>query len=103
MSPSGKVILVGLAVITAIMASLITFGGPGFPWHPIKETTISGTVSCTSGSPVVGVYIAEITKIGLFAPWTPDAQRPALATYRADVPAGVAYEVHVGCGGTPDD
>lgn len=102
MSPSCKALVFGLAVIAVIMASLITFGGRGFPWHPIKEVTISGIASCTSGSPVVGVYIAEITNVGDFATWDPVAQHPSVATYHLDIPVGVAYEVHVGCGGTPD-
>lgn len=65
-----------------------------------RVTPISGTVRCSSGAPITGVWVQEAVAEGDFAAWyhtTPD-QREAYFSYGL---RGKRYAVHVGCGGTP--
>ncbi|MEY9911857.1 hypothetical protein ABIA35_008114 [Catenulispora sp. MAP12-49] len=65
--------------------------------------TISGRVSCLSGQPVEGVWVAGQTDIGLWAEWKPVDASGSTADYKATIPASVEYQLRVGCGGSPQN
>lgn len=96
-------VLVGLAVVVVTAVSPIVLGKGGLPWSPARQETISGLVSCRLGRAVVGVWVAEVTNVGMFADWNPKAGYPSMAEYHATVPAGIEYELHIGCGGSARD
>lgn len=58
---------------------------------------ISGSVSCTSGNAVVGMWVAARKGAG-FSPWQGDG---ATAAFWYTLPQRERYSLHVGCGGTP--
>jgi hypothetical protein len=70
--------------------------------------TVTGSVTCESGRPVVGVWIAASTGQSgsgyahLGPPGTSGISYPigATGTYSYRLPHGGTYAVHVGCGGT---
>lgn len=96
-----RTLLIGLAVLAVAAMSPFVLGRGDLPWVPAKQETLSIQVSCRSGNAVVGVWVAQDTNAGLFATRDPQAARPPAADYRARIRAGVGYELHVGCGGTP--
>ena len=61
---------------------------------------VSGHVQCTSGAPVVGVYVETGTSVQGFASFDA-AQSRSVASFAYSVPSDHPYSVHVGCGGTP--
>jgi hypothetical protein len=66
-----------------------------------QTTTVSGTVRCSSGRAVQGVWIAEAQGAGGFASWSAESGDAALARYAFDI-RGRRFAVHVGCGGSPE-
>lgn len=95
-----RTLVIGLAVFAVAAASPFVLGRGDLPWAPAKQETLSIRASCRSGNAVVGVWVAEDTNAGLFATRDPQAERPPAAAYSARIPAGVAYALHIGCGGT---
>jgi hypothetical protein len=96
-------VLVGLSVLAIAALSPIALGKGYLPWAPARQEVISGHVSCQSGRAVVGIWVAEATNSGTFANWDPGAASPSTVVYHATIPEDIAYELHVGCGGTPED
>ncbi|WP_370361440.1 hypothetical protein [Catenulispora sp. MAP12-49] len=82
------------------MASPLLLGKGRLPWSPAPQQTITGLVYCDSGRAVANIWIAEETGVGLYATRTPNQDMPSATAYRAAIPKGVAYQLHVGCGGT---
>jgi hypothetical protein len=76
--------------------------------HGQGDLTVTGSVVCESGRPVVGVWIAASTgqsdsgAAHLGPPGTSGISYPigAAGTYSYRLPHGGTYAVHVGCGGT---
>lgn len=65
---------------------------------------ISGSVECASGAQVVGVYVVGETLADLnqgFANF--DQSGGAKVGYRFELPHGGRYQLHVGCGGSPNE
>ena len=62
---------------------------------------ISGEISCISGQPVVGVWIAAAKGSG-YSPWQGQGSG-STATFWYTLPATESYSLHVGCGGTGSD
>lgn len=101
-------IAVAAPVIAAPVITLITLAltgaGPG-------SSMLAGSVTCESGRPVVGVWIAASTGQGdsglaHLGPANPSAiSYPAgsKATYSYRLPHAGTYSVHVGCGGNASD
>lgn len=100
MRTTPAVILTGLVIAAICIITPLTLGNGYFPWAPAPQQAITGNVSCRSGRPVEGIWVAEATGLGLFAPWNRPPARPADAAYHAAIPARVAYLLHVGCGGS---
>jgi hypothetical protein len=99
--PRSVTVVLGLAVLAVAAVAPIVVGDRGLPWSPVRTASVSGTVSCTSGRSVVGVYIDEITNTGFFASWNVSPGSRSVAVYQGEIPMGMTYQVHVGCGGTP--
>jgi hypothetical protein len=76
--------------------------------HGQGRTTVTGSVVCESGRPVVGVWIAASTGQSdsgyahLGPPGSSGISYPIgpMGTYSYRLPYGGTYAVHVGCGGT---
>jgi hypothetical protein len=96
-------VLIGLAVVAVAALSPIILGKGYLPWAPAQQEKISGQVSCQSDRAVVGIWVAQATGVGMLANRIPDAANPSTVGYHATIPEDVAYELHVGCGGTPQD
>jgi hypothetical protein len=67
---------------------------------PPATITVSGHVTCLSGKAVEGVWVVGAQGGSGWAPWTSSAARPSYASFHKDIANG-AWEVHVGCGGSP--
>jgi len=65
-----------------------------------NPVAVTGHVQCTSGAPVVGVYVDTGTSARGFASFDAVESRSA-ANFAYSVLGGRSYSVHVGCGGTP--
>jgi hypothetical protein len=66
-----------------------------------RMVPVSGSVRCSSGQPVQGVWVqAEVDGKGAFAAWRYDDADQRVATFTHEV-RGPSYAVHVGCGGSP--
>lgn len=94
-------VLVGLAVVAVAVGSPLVLGNGYLPWSPAPQETVSGLVSCRTGLPVANVWIAEDTGVGLYATKGTDMSSGPATAYHAAIPKGVAYQLHVGCGGSP--
>jgi hypothetical protein len=97
------VVLAGAAVAAVTAASIVFLGNGDLPWAPARQETVSGLASCRSGRAVVGIWIAEDTNVGLFANRSPEPKDPSTTVYNATIPVGVGYQLHVGCGGSPQN
>lgn len=95
-----RTLIIGLATTAVAAASPFVLGRGDLPWAPAKQETLSIRASCRSGNPVVAVWVAEDTGAGLYATRSHWPERPPAADYSARIPAGVAYELRIGCGGT---
>jgi hypothetical protein len=62
------------------------------------STEAAGQVSCSSGAPVEGVWIATVSGSN-WASWQPVGSG-STANYSLTLPASESYAVHVGCGGS---
>jgi hypothetical protein len=63
----------------------------------------SGTVDC-GWLPVVGVWIEKVSGSGSSGwAWTPNDGSYNQPYYRANINSSATYNVHVGCGGTPQN
>jgi hypothetical protein len=60
---------------------------------------ITGQIACTSGKPVVGVWVSAVAG-SAFAPWR-GLGNGATADWWYDLPKSEDYSLHVGCGGSP--
>jgi hypothetical protein len=92
------------AIALAVGAASVVVAGI---WPATDAVAVSGSAICTSGRPVVGVWIAAITAGDSgFAHFYPAAVGPhgaateANARYTYELPHAGPYSVHVGCGGT---
>lgn len=63
-------------------------------------TTVSGRVMCVSQRAVVGVWIQAESGGSGWANWSRTGVQYE-ANYSRSLPNGGRYQVHVGCGGTP--
>ena len=68
-----------------------------------KPADIGGSVQCSSGRPVVGVWIEGFNGGSQFASIRRDETDPKITDYAYRLPDGGAYQVRVGCGGRPGD
>lgn len=84
-----------LVLASAILAAIVP--APALA----ASVTVSGSVYCTSGAKVVGIFVQSSGGGSRFAERAPRGPTSALAVYRATVGAG-KVELHVGCGGTPE-
>jgi hypothetical protein len=90
--PASAVLLVGALGAACLSSS-------GCSSSPSSEA--KGTVTCSAGESVEGVWIDAGTGQG-WAQWRlKNAQNPAVAEYSRNVGGPTNYGVHVGCGGTP--
>jgi hypothetical protein len=72
---------------------------PSLPASPSSGPFhISGSVSCTSGNAVVGVWVVARKGAG-FSPWKGYGNKSAAAFWYT-LPQKESYSLHVGCGGT---
>ena len=94
-------LLVGATVVAVAAFSPFLLGDQHLPWAAGRHQVITGRVSCRSGLDVEGVWIAEENGAGLWSTSEPIAAQPSMRAYRATIPKGNAYQLHVGCGGTP--
>jgi hypothetical protein len=62
---------------------------------------IGGEISCISGQPLVGVWVAAAMGSG-WAPWIGQGNG-STATFSYTLPVTESYSLHVGCGGTGSD
>ncbi len=90
-------VLVGAAVTAPLLYSL------GYEQaQPHGVAAISGKLTCPTGEPVTGVWVAASDKADQgWAAWQPDPASPDVATFAAVVAHSDAFALHVGCGGTP--
>jgi hypothetical protein len=94
-----SVIAVLLTIVAYVVLQMVHSGG---------GLTVTGSVVCESGRPVVGVWVAASTgqgNSGYAHLGPPDASGTsfpigAAGTYSYRLPHGGSYAVHVGCGGT---
>jgi len=73
---------------------------------PSATTNLSGTVSCTSGQPVEGVWVESGAGGSRWAGWHAFPGRPGDALYSADITFGGTgswTKLHVGCGNNPSN
>jgi hypothetical protein len=100
--------LVARPRLTATAAAILLSGGlvAGFFVGEQQEKdagTAKGTVECTSGAPVEGVWVdAANGKQSGWAHWQ-TLGKVSVAAFDRALPDGGDYAVHVGCGGTPGD
>jgi transcriptional regulator with XRE-family HTH domain len=106
--PANRLITVFSACALAVTSAFIGtssswFGGDG-------SSLVSGSATCVSGRPVVGIWIAASSgqKDSGFAHLGPATARTDFAvgstvTYSYLLPHGGTYSAHVGCGGTASD
>jgi surface antigen len=90
----GLCVLVGLGVAGTFAASA----------GADATITVSGTVVCNSGRPVVGVWLTSSNRGSGWASWTPMPGRANVAWYSRRLTftgASTTVEPHVGCGRTP--
>src|SRR5690349_6589946 len=89
--------VVGIAVEVVAAATLVaTLPEP-------DPAEVNGTVRCTSGAAVQGVWIEGFSGGSGYASLTPAHRHSPTVSYRYVLPSGGDYQVHVGCGGTPSD
>ena len=87
-------------ILTALVALLVTGVGVAAVQSPAFASA-SGTVDC-GWLPVVGVWIEKVSGSGTSGwAWTPNDGRVNQPYYRANINSSATYNVHVGCGGTP--
>jgi hypothetical protein len=96
-------VLVGFAVVAVAVVSPLVLGNGYLPWSPAPKETVSGLVSCRTGRSVVNVWLAEDTGVGLYVTKGTDEESRSTTAYRATIPKGVTYQLHVGCGGSPQN
>ena len=101
--------------IMAVLLAVVTLGIASFVASQILDgrgsRTVTGSVLCESGRPVVGVWIAASTgqvDSGFAHLGPPDVSGisspiGATGTYSYRLPHGGSYAAHVGCGGTAQD
>jgi hypothetical protein len=65
----------------------------------ITPVNLHGTVRCDSGAAVQGVWVEGFSGGSHFAATTVGSSGLTAFTYQ--LPYGGAYQIHVGCGGTP--
>lgn len=82
------------------VAVLLGFASLGSVSAEAAPVTVSGTVLCPTGMPVVGVWVQSSGGGSRFAKREPATSVTAMSVYSARVSSG-AVELHVGCGGTP--
>lgn len=87
-------LLLGLIVAVSIVL-LLTFPDR-------SPSAISGTVTCSSGNAVVGIWVEAHTGASGWADFKPAADR-ATVRYNYRLRYGGAYVLHIGCGGTSVD
>lgn len=87
------VVVLCVVGVTAVLYLTLPSDGP----HQV-----SGTVKCTSGRAVQGVWVKEARDTGSWAIWDADPHDPSIAYYKQDVQTKT-YGVNIGCGGTPHD
>ena len=61
-------------------------------------TEVTGQLSCSSGKPVVGVWVQAVTASG-WASWQ-SVDNATETDYEFSLPQPQSYSLHVGCGGT---
>jgi TIR domain len=99
----------GAAAVPLIIAALLATGAYLVPQigHGHDGSLVTGSITCESGRPVVGVWIAASTGQSdsglahLGPPGSSGISYPigARGTYSYRLPHGGTYAVHVGCGG----
>lgn len=85
-----------VTVLAGVVGSLVGTA-PAF-----AATTVSGRVMCVSQRAVVGVWIQAESGGSGWASWSPTGVQYE-ANYSRSLPNGGRYQVHVGCGGTPQN
>lgn len=84
-----------LAVAGAVLAFALT-------WVAYPRDLVSGSVRCSSGAPVVGVFFAIDGLPGTnWGRTRPDLLHRGRTVFNAEVPRGLSHAIHVGCGGSP--
>ena len=87
-------------VLKALVALCVIGGAVGAVQSPAFASA-SGTVDCGS-LPVVGVWIEKVSGSGSSGwAWTPNDGSDHQEYYRENISSSATYNVHVGCGGTP--
>lgn len=85
----------GLAAASMIAAASVSFVGVG-----TANAAVGGTVKCSSGKAVVGVWIdAKDSRKSGWA-WSQNNGRSVQSWSRGQLSSGDQYKVRVGCGGT---
>jgi len=86
-----------VAEIGAIAALWTTLPTP-------EPRTVTGSVRCSSGAAVVGVWVEGRSGGSWWADdFTPLTTNPSTASFVKLLPHGGQYQVRIGCGGTPAD
>jgi hypothetical protein len=83
-----------------MIAVVLTLASAGVTSAEAAPVTVSGTVLCPAGAPVVGVWVQSTGGGSRFAKRAPATGASTMSTYSARVNSG-AVKLHVGCGGTP--
>lgn len=89
--------------LTKILAALCLAAAATIIHSSPATASASGTVTC-NGHAVVGVWIAKVSGTGSSGwAWTPNNGQSTQEYYRDNIASSATYNVHVGCGGTPQN
>lgn len=93
--PRSKIVVRGVGAVCIVVAVLAAY------FTSPERTAVSGTVTCAKHYPVVGVWIDSSNDAhDGWASWSPISGEAWKASYYKGG-THEAYDVHVGCGGTP--
>jgi transcriptional regulator with XRE-family HTH domain len=97
--------------LAIMLAAVLATGAVFQPWHHAGRTWLSGSATCESGRPIMGIWIAALAgqRGSGYAHLGPapgsglsHASGPTVS-YTYLLPQGGSYMVHVGCGRTSRD
>lgn len=89
--------------VTLVIIVVLCSGTLFYLWPRTQpERVLTGSVMCTSGAPVVGIWVGQ-ERSWLYPGHWADRQTTNGKTYYNSVVSTERYYLHVGCGGTPQN
>lgn len=89
------------ATLLVIVVTLLGLEIAGPTAAEAATSSVSGVVVCTTGNPVVGVWVDSSAGGSGWAGWSRQPGAPHVAQYSRAISPGGSVSLHVGCGGEP--